>query len=333
MSSTQRPHLRAQAIVYRLAEAALLLDAATHAWIQQLLTLAHPVLQEWVTAQHAAQQEAPTRQVPTAALVTLLNENIVPHQQEPCVHFTSVKHDGGSAMFISGGYQPRDDRLTIVMSSSLITVSLYEVHFAETALYQLKDVVRHELTHRAQFRLRAQHTSSTLPFFGKNAFVGARQERRAAQEHDTLFHLPPRNYRQEFRPAKTLARHTDFALPRALFARDQVHHRHDLDRRVGSDEPRRQSGTEDYYGHPEEIMAYAAAAAYLLIDAHNPAHSPEVQHHATTLAVEQVLKAREHMGGVSTPAFRRWLKLFYQYLRPHLSHADIHAFMQQIHYQ
>ena len=75
-------------------------------------------------------------------------------------------------------------------------------------------------------------------------------------------------------------------------------------------------------------MAYAMEFSRLVLDS-RITRPLEAGERAGDLAAIYAIRVRDKMG-LDTPAFKRWLKYVYQYLSPHMSHAEIHEWLGTI---
>ncbi len=182
--------------------------------------------------------------------------------------------------------------------------------------------LEHEFIHREQYRRRSAHTRNPMPYFGMDAYADVQRDKKQLKENPRFQSNP----RWTLRPALTLTRRRTISPEPASFPRDVLHTRKDSNRIPGKEDPRHRTGLHDYYGHPEEIMAFAWSFALCVLEARRQYSIHKYAEQWGKIAADKAVyyfhEVRRHTG-VHTAAFRLWVKHVYAYLEQYLSPEDI----------
>lgn len=331
---------RAHQIQAFLAEAVIPLDDDTiQDRIRTIRIGFFRVFRRWYRDEVVKNRRRVNSFVNTSSLVGHLNDLLL-EEEEYGVQFDTEVAGDPDLLITGGSYSlPRD-----VIIVNLIRVYRFprppDAPFSLNLRTILTSILNHEFVHRGQLQRRTFGTIPRKPedrihrppHFGTRAHQVAREQnaRTLAQAKERGTEIT-KEFRQEnlVHAAKSLNRRGFFTIPdRAVLARDTIHARRDPLRRYGHDEPRHMTGTQEYHGHPEELMALAGDFARLALDSRH-LYPKDVGDYATNLATHYYKLIQDNVG-TNTPAYKQFLKYVYQYLALTLSHEDIRTLMSTI---
>lgn len=262
--------------------------------IQSLLSVIEKQLQLFI---HHIIVNTPTVSSHTVVSVTPFVHQLQSHPSLVEMHFSILSQTINTDLFVYGAaYDPRDRRVHIFLPEKLrihgaITDSSIFIH---NQVQFLRSSLIHELTHRGQFVKREGQTTQPLPIFGMSARSDAIRFQRNPSEL-------PRGWMS--RPASSLVR-------------TSAHLRY----------PRTEE--DEYFGHPEEIMAYATEMSqYILGYIH--AKSDHEKH----FFIKKIEGEYEHVVsrfGINSPAYKRYWKLVYLHVQPHMAFSELSRILGNI---